>query len=69
MGLVGYWEQGSNTNPCSNTATGISITPMEKYVAENAKLDVVDAMPLMSILLVDTWVPDTGEMLVVSVPS
>ena len=62
MGLVGYREQGSNTNPCSITATGISITPMDKYDAENAKLDVVDAMPLMSIPLVDMWVPSAGDM-------
>ena len=32
---------------------GTSITPMEKYVAENAKLDVVDVMPLKRIPLVD----------------
>ena len=41
------------------------MTPMEKYDAENAKLNVVDVMPLMRILLVDVWDPSTtGEMLV-----
>ena len=53
-----------NTNPSSITATGISITPMEKYVDENAKLVVVAVLPLMSILLVDPWVPSAGDMLV-----
>ena len=41
-----------------------TMTPMEKYDAENAKLDVVDFMPLMRILLADVWDPSTGEMLV-----
>ena len=40
------------------------MTPMEKYVAENAKLVVVDVLPLMSILLVDVWDPSAGDMLV-----
>ena len=35
---------------------------MEKYDAENAKLDVVDLLPLMRILQVDAWVPSTGDM-------
>jgi len=39
---------------------------MEKYDAENAKLDVVEVMPLMRILLVDVWDPSAGEMLVPS---
>ena len=43
-----------------------TITPMEKYDAENAKLEVVDVMPLMRILLADVWDPSTGEMLVLS---
>ena len=30
-----------------------SMTPMEKYVAENAKLDVVEVMPLRRILLAE----------------
>ena len=38
--------------------------PMDKYVAENAKLDVVEVLPLMRILLADEWDPSTGEMLV-----
>ena len=37
---------------------------MEKYVAENAKLDVVEVMPLRRIPLVDACVPSTGDMLV-----
>ena len=44
-----------------------TITPMEKYVAENAKLEVVEVMPLMRILLADAWVPSIGEMPVVGV--
>ena len=39
---------------------------MEKYDAENAKLDVVEVMPLKRILLVDVWVPSAGGMPVVS---
>ena len=39
---------------------------MEKYDAENAKLEVVAVMPLMSIPLVDAWDPSAGEMLVLS---
>ena len=35
---------------------------MEKYDAENARPDVVDVLPLMRILLLDAWVPSTGEM-------
>ena len=35
---------------------------MEKYDAENAKLEVVDVLPLMRILLVAVWDPGTGEM-------
>ena len=38
---------------------------MEKYDAENAKLDVVDVLPLMSIPLVDAWDPSIGDMPVV----
>ena len=34
---------------------------MEKYDAENAKLDV-EVMPLMRILLADVWVPNAGDM-------
>ena len=46
-----------NTSPCSTSATGTSITPREKYVAENANANVVDVLPLRSILLVDMWDP------------
>ena len=35
---------------------------MEKYDAENAKLDVVDILPLMRILLLEVWDPSIGEM-------
>ena len=45
------------------------MTPMEKYDAENAKLDVVEVMPLMRILLVDSWDPSAGEMPVESLYS
>ena len=38
------------------------MTPMEKYDAENAKLDVVDLLPLMRILLADSWDPSAGGM-------
>ena len=51
-----------NTSPCSTSATGTSITPMEKYDAENANANVVDVLPLMSILLVDAWVPSARGM-------
>ena len=44
---------GEQWRNISSSYATTNITPMEKYVAENAKLDVVDVMPLMRILLVD----------------
>ena len=62
--LLGIQGNGVTLVPGLMLKPGTSITPMEKYDAENAKLWVVDVLPLMRILLVDVWDPSAGEMLV-----
>ena len=65
-----YWLStglGRYTSPtgCVACRTRTSVTPMEKYDAENANAAVVDVLLLMRMLLADVWDPSTaGEMLV-----
>ena len=54
-GCCSYYGSGDSAIlvPGLMLKPGTSITPMEKYDAENAKLEVVDVMPLRRIPLVD----------------